>query len=245
MNPILRLEAASVERRGNLVVQRVGLTVTQGSWFGVIGANGSGKTSLLRALAGRLPFAAGQCLIDGSDIVDDRGARAERFGFAPPVDSLPDDLRVREVFELVGGDVAQIWPGLEPLRQALGLDSLLGRWIGDCSTGMRQRVAIALAFVGGHKLVILDEPFNWLDPVAIFDLRQALRSMVDDGLTLMTALHDLGTLVISCDAGVMLADGRVVMALDSDMLQHAAQNLQTFERQTIDLLRSGCGPRSF
>jgi ABC-2 type transport system ATP-binding protein len=87
--------------------------------------------------------------------------------------------------------------------------------------------------------VILDEPFNWLDPVAIFDLREALRDMVAGGLTLITALHDLGTLASACDAGLMLADGKVALALDEDILRAAAQNPQAFERQTIDRLRSG------
>lgn len=245
MSPVIRLDAASVERSGNLVVEKVDLAVGEGSWFGVIGANGSGKTSLLRALAGRLPFAGGRCLIGDKDMAGDRVARAERFGFSPPAETLPGDLRVREIFELVGGDIAQVWPRLGPVRRALALDGLVGRWTGDCSAGMRQRVAIGLAFAGGHQLVILDEPFNWLDPVAAYDLRQALRAMVDDGLTLMTALHDLGTLAISCDAGVMLADGRVAMTLDGDILKDAAQNPQAFERQTIDLLRSGTGRKSF
>jgi ABC-2 type transport system ATP-binding protein len=239
MNPIVRLDAASVERGGDLVVRQVDLAITEGAWFGVIGANGSGKTSLLRALAGRLPFAGGRCLIDDKDVAENRVARAERFGFSPPADTLPGDLRVREIFELVGGDIAKVWTRLGPVREALGLDALMGRWIGDCSAGMRQRVTIALAFAPGHPLVILDEPFNWLDPVASYDLRQALRAMVDEGLTLMTALHDLSTLAISCDAGVMLADGRVDMTLDGDILKDAAQYPQRFERQTIDLLRSG------
>lgn len=86
--------------------------------------------------------------------------------------------------------------------------------------------------------MILDEPFNWLDPVAVFDLRQSLRAMVDNGLTLMTALHDLGTLAVACDAGIMLASGNVAMELDSRLLKIAAQNPKAFERQTIDRLRS-------
>ncbi|MFT6571096.1 MAG: ABC-type multidrug transport system ATPase subunit [Sphingomonas echinoides] len=124
------------------------------------------------------------------------------------------------------------------LQAALGLAPLLDRWIGDCSAGMRQRIAIAAAFAGGHALVILDEPFNWLDPVAMFDLRETLRGMVDNGLTLVTALHDLATLATACDAGLMLADGRVAMTLDEDMLQAAARDPRAFERRTIDLLRS-------
>jgi ABC-2 type transport system ATP-binding protein len=63
--------------------------------------------------------------------------------------------------------------------------------------------------------------------------------MVDGGLTLITALHDLGTLASACDAGLMLADGKVALALDEDMLQTAARNPQAFERQIIERLRSG------
>jgi ABC-type multidrug transport system ATPase subunit len=103
---------------------------------------------------------------------------------------------------------------------------------------MRQRVAIALAFAGEPSLVILDEPFSWLDPVAAFDLRQALRTLVRGGLTLVTALHDLGTLATACDEGLMLADGRVALTIDRGMLEQASQDPQRFERQTIDLLRS-------
>jgi ABC-2 type transport system ATP-binding protein len=92
---------------------------------------------------------------------------------------LPDAVRGREVLELVGGNMETIWPRLGPSRGALDLDALLDRWIGDCSAGMQQRITIALAFVQGHTWVILDEPFNWVDPVAAFDLRQALRGIVE------------------------------------------------------------------
>lgn len=238
MNPAVLLAMSVVERNGQRVVHDVDLTVARGSWFGVIGANGSGKTSLLRALAGRLPFAAGSCLIEGEDLAADRASRAQRFGFSPPADKLPDALRARAVLEFVGGDIDGVRSRLGALHSALGLDPLLDRWIGDCSAGMRQRIAIAAAFAGGHSLVVLDEPFNWLDPVAIFDLRETLRVMVDGGLTLVTALHDLGTLATACDAGLMLADGRVAMTLDEDTLQTAARDPRAFERHTIDLLRS-------
>jgi ABC-type multidrug transport system ATPase subunit len=239
MNPAVDLAGAIVERGGQHVVQGVDLTIPRGSWFGLIGANGSGKTSLLRALAGRLPFAGGSCRVDGEELAEDRAARASRFGFSPPADKLPDALRGRDVLELVGGKVDEIRLRLGTLHEALGMAPLLDRWIGDCSAGMRQRIAVAAAFAGGHRHVILDEPFNWLDPVAIFDLREALRDMVAGGLTLITALHDLGTLASACDAGLMLVDGKVALALDEDKLRAAARNPQAFERQTIDRLRSG------
>ena len=238
MSVSVDLAGAMVERGGQQVVVGVYLTVAHGSWFGLIGANGSGKTSLLRALSGRLPFAAGSCRLDGEELAGDRKGRALRFGFAPPADKLPDAIRGRDALEIVGGTMDEIRSRLGTLYPALGLASLLDRWIGDCSAGMRQRIAIAAGFASGHSLVVLDEPFNSLDPVAVFDLREALRAKVDDGLTLITSLHDLFTLSSVCDAGLMLADGKVALTLDKDMLQAAALDPQSFERQTIDWLRS-------
>jgi ABC-type multidrug transport system ATPase subunit len=237
----LSIEQRSVRRGSALAVRGVDLAIDRGIWFGLIGANGSGKTSLLRAIAGRLPINGGRCLVDGDDLTSDRAARARHFGFAPPADTLSDALRVRELLELVGGDLAEVAQRLGTVGAALGIDALLGRWVAGCSAGMRQRIAIALAFAQGQRLVILDEPFNWLDPVAAFDLKQALRTMVGEGLTLVTALHDLGTLVTACDEGVMLAHGRVALRLDRAMLENAAQDPHGFEHRTIDLLRSGSG----
>lgn len=238
MNSAIVLKGAVVERGGRSVVHAVDLTVASGSWFGLIGANGSGKTSLLRALAGRLPFAGGSCQLGGEETGSDRAARAAFFGFSPPADTLPDALRGCDILELVGGNIEDVLLRLGPLNDALGLIPLLERWIGDCSAGTRQRIAIASAFAGGHAHVILDEPFNWLDPVAVFDLRQVLRQLVSDGLTLVTALHDLTTLAAACDVGLMLADGQAAMTLNEAMLRAGAQNPQALERQTIDALRS-------
>lgn len=229
---------ASVDRGSTRVLHGVDFTLSSGRWFGLIGANGSGKTSVLRALAGRLPFAAGSCVVDGIELAKDRKGRAEQFGFSPPADLLPEALRVRDLLALVGGDIDIARQRLGPIDHALGIDRLLDRWIGDCSAGMRQRVSLALAFAGGNAMVVLDEPFNWLDPVAAFDLRQALRSMVDDGLILITALHDLAILAAACDEGLMLADGHVALAMDGATLEQAAQAPREFEERTIGLLRS-------
>ena len=237
MTLAVRLDDVAVERGGLMAVQAVSMRVAESSWFGLIGANGSGKTSLLRALAGRLPFAGGRCWLGETDLTGDRQARAARFGFAPPADRLPGALRVRDLLVLAGGDVEQARERMGPVREALGIDSLLNRWVGDCSAGMRQRAAVALAFAGGQRQVILDEPFNWLDPVAAFDLREALRRIAGEGYTLITALHDLGTFAASCDAGLILADGKVALAIDAAALAEAAQAPHAFERRTIGLLR--------
>ena len=232
------LEQLQIRRGDRIVIRGIDLTIEAGRWFGLIGANGSGKTSLLRAMAGRLPIEDGRCTIGGDDLAADRHRRAQLFGFAPPPERLPGALRGGELLELVCGSSDEVQRRLGPVGEALGIDRLADRWIGNCSAGMKQRIALASAFVGGHDMVILDEPLNWLDPVAAFDFAQALRHKVDEGLTLITALHDLGTLVKSCGAGAMLSDGAVSLRLDPASLQHAAEDFGAFERRTIDLLRS-------
>lgn len=234
----IRIRNAVVLRGHVPAVNGVNADFTSGKWHGVIGANGSGKTTLLRAVAGRLPVASGECWIGGTDCAGDITARAREIGFAPSPEMLPPALRVKELLAIIAGSRGNYFATLSPLRKALGLENLLDRRVGTCSAGMRQRVAIACAFAAEQRIVILDEPFNWLDPVAAFELRAALRVMVSAGLTLITALHDLTTLVTSCDESTLLADGRVALALSQEEMRGAARDPVLFEQRTIGVLRS-------
>lgn len=234
----IELTDLSVNRGGIAAVNGIGLNMAATSWFGIIGSNGSGKTSLLRAVAGRLPISGGTCRINGADLTYDRAARAGLIGFAPPVEALPAALRARDALALAGSNLDQAIAAIGPLREALGIDALLDSWIGNCSAGMRQRLAIAAAFASGKSIVILDEPFNWLDPVASFDLKQVLQTMVrDNRLCLLTALHDLGTLAHDCDCGAMMRDGRIALGLSAADLQDARKDMRGFERRMIQSLR--------
>jgi ABC-2 type transport system ATP-binding protein len=244
MSAAIGLEGVSVDRGKTRAVDGVTLSMERARWFGLIGANGSGKTSLLRAISGRLPFAAGRCRLDGEDLTEDRAARAGRIGFAPTVEALPHALRTSDVLTLVAGDLDRAIENIGDLGSALGLEPLIDKWIADCSAGMRQRVAIAAAFAGGQDIVILDEPFNWLDPVAAFDVRQVLHAMVERGLTLVTALHDLATLTQSCDVGAVMAGGRFALTLSGEDLRDAGTDLPAFERRMVDTLRSSCRARA-
>ena len=230
-----------VWRGGTRAVDRVGFAIGSGQWVGVVGANGSGKTSLLRALAGRVEIASGEIIVDGEDRAADRFWRARAFGFAPEASALPQSLTGAELFAILlpegqGRDEAV----LAPLRAALAFDAFLHRRIGALSAGMRQRLAIYAAFLSPAGLVILDEPFNWLDPVCAFDTRAALRSLVtEQKLTLVTALHETGTLLQHCSAGILLSDGRVSRRLSQADLEEGAQDYAAFEAGLIAALRSG------
>ncbi len=238
---MIALDGLVVRRGGSVVIREVGLEVGEGRWFGILGANGSGKTSLLRAVAGRLAIAGGRCRLDGADVTADRHARAAAIGFAPPVESLPTALRVRDVLATLAGTPDGALHALGLLNDVLAIGALMDRRIGACSAGMRQRLSLACAFASGSRVVILDEPFNWLDPVAAFDLRRALRDEVGRGLTLVTALHDLTTFT-ACDSGALLGGGRVLLDVTAPMLHAAAADPAGFERDAIARLReSGLG----
>ena len=237
MTNALAISGLTVNRSGRPIVQHVSAAIARAGWFGVIGANGSGKTTLLRAIAGRLPIGGGSCMVFGDEQADDRGARAQAIGFAPPIEHLPSLLRVHELLDLAGDPVEVQQERNAELWQALGIGELLDVPAGECSSGMRQRAALALAFAVPSRIVILDEPFNWLDPVAAFDFRIALAQMVNEGLTLITALHDLTTLCGFCDSGIVLTKGRLSLQLDEARLRAGRNDAARFERELVAALR--------
>ncbi|MGW8142516.1 ATP-binding cassette domain-containing protein [Sphingomonas zeae] len=233
----IQIDGLQVVRGGNEAVRDASITIEGPGWIGLVGANGSGKTSLLRALAGRLDPTGGRICVDGVDRTADRAWRASFFGFAPWEDLLPDALTGRELIGVLENGESNLWEdaALSELRRALGLDVVAGRRLGDCSSGMRQRIAIGCAFTGGRRTIILDEPFNWLDPVAAFDLRRALRDLVDGGFTLISALQDLPSLLSFCSAGAVLRDGRIVATLSPE--DFGSENPRVLEEQILEHLR--------
>jgi len=237
MSAALAITDLNVNRGGAPIVHDVSAAVMPASWFGVIGANGSGKTTLLRAIAGRLPIARGSCALFGEECAQDRAARAQAIGFAPPIEHFPASLRLRQLLELAGDPIDVQQERNSDLWDALGLQELLDIPAGECSSGMRQRAAIALAFATLCRIVILDEPFNWLDPVAAFDVRAVLARMVTDGLALVTALHDLTTLCGFCESGIVLAKGRVSLTLNAAMLRAGRDDAARFESELVAALR--------
>jgi len=244
----LTVVGLDVTRGTTLAIHDITFTARGGEWLGIVGANGSGKTSLLRAIAGRLAIAGGSITADGRDVTGDRSWRARTIGFAPDAAMLPDRMTAAQLFGLLAdGRLDSGSCALTLLRAALGIDHLLDRRIGTLSSGNRQRIAVFAAFVAPapRRAVILDEPFNWLDPVCAYDLKQALAQLVGEGLTLITALHDLTSWATLCDQGILLADGIIANDLTAAQLAEGRRDLGRFEATIIERLRSsGVAPKA-
>lgn len=242
---LTRLEVAKlvVLRGDQPVVQALSLSIAGGGWTALVGANGCGKTTLLRAIAGRLPVAGGAILIDGIDLAGRREVLARSIGFAVSGETLPEALSPAELFSAVTWKQPRPADAIDaaPIFEALALDAYLDHQIGILSAGIRQRVALHCAFLLSPGIVVLDEPFNWLDPTVAYDLKVALSAATRRGLTLLTALHDTGSTIAYCDRLIMMNAGILVYDVAGEALRQASSAPAEFEAALVARLRKPIG----
>jgi len=234
----LEVRGLSVKRGGRRVVEAVSFAAPAGQWCGLIGVNGAGKTTLLRALAGRLPSEAGAVRLNGEALVSAE-ARAGRIAISTAPERLPGAVSFRRLaVEVARAHGAQPWPErLSPLKRALALDEIADPPIHSLSAGQKQRAAVYLSFLGAPEVVLLDEPFNALDPLIAFELKRALKGLAASGLILITALHDLPTVALHCDGGFLLSQGRLAETYDPTALAMARADPGRFEADVLERWR--------
>lgn len=185
-----------------------GLEVQPGELIGLVGPNGGGKTSLLRALA-RIEGASGIVAVDGEDIDEAPMARRRQLlSFLPASRDVTWPISARDVIRL-GLD----WddePRIEELIAQLELNELADRPVNRLSTGERARVLTARALAGKPKLLLLDEPLSNLDPYWVLRFIEIFEAAASSGHMVLAALHDLSQLDRFSRA-LLVSDGRVQM----------------------------------
>jgi len=205
--PLARLDHVG-RRFGDIVaVDDVTLDIAPGTLVGLLGPNGAGKTTLLSLLQGLRRPSAGRVELFGGNPVD---ARARRLlGSTPQETALPETLRVGEVIDYVGGHFAGRVPTSE-LAAEFGLSDLLRRQTGSLSGGQKRRVAVALAFVGRPRLVLLDEPTTGLDVDARRTLWDAIRRQHESGATVVVTSHYLDEIEALAQRVIVMGEGHVL-----------------------------------
>lgn len=216
---------------------------------GVIGANGCGKTTLLRCLAGVLPPGSGQVLHEGTDIaVLAPRERARRVALLPQSGLAPPGLSVRQL--VARGRTPWLRPFLpmtaadhaavERAMQAVGLADLATRPVDSLSGGQRQRAWIALVLAQESGTVLLDEPLNFLDLPHQAGLVQLLRDLRQERSIVMI-LHDLTVAARTCDHVLALRAGRLVASGTPAEVLAPGPLAQTFgiDFEVCDLPASG------
>jgi ABC-2 type transport system ATP-binding protein len=209
------IEVARLTKRfGDLTaVDDLSFSAPPGQVTAVLGPNGAGKTTTFRVLLGLARPTAGAALIDGQRYVAlDRprqkvGAVLESSGFHPTRTGR-DHLRVIAVTAGIPMD------RVDELLRFVGLARAADRRVGDYSAGMRQRLAVAAALLGGPSVVVFDEPTTGLDPEGVAWMRRLLREFAAEGRCVLVASHLLAEVVQVADRVVILARGRALREAD-------------------------------
>ena len=208
-----------------LVVKDVSFTVESGQLVGLIGLNGAGKSTTIKEIIGLLTPYQGEILIDGKSLVQDAENYRKKIGFIPETPSLYEELTLKEHLEVVAlaYDLTwdQAWSRVQGLLTVFRLDEKLDWFPVHFSKGMKQKVMIICAFMVEPSLLIVDEPFLGLDPVAISDLVNLLEEEKAKGTSILMSTHVLDSAEKMCDSFVILHQGQVRATGNLEELQHA------------------------
>ena len=212
------LEFAGLYKRfgGHVAVDHIDLIVPAGSFFGLVGPNGAGKTTSLSMAVGLLRPDGGTVRIFGHDVWADPVGAKTLIGVLPDGMALPDRLTGREILRYLGllrglpRDVVE--QRAAELLSVLELDDAETTAVVDYSTGMKKKITLATALLHSPRLLLLDEPFEAVDPVSAATIRTILQSFVAAGGSVIFSSHVMTLVEHLCDHLAVLAGGKVVAA---------------------------------
>jgi ABC-2 type transport system ATP-binding protein len=218
MSPVPALEFVALRREfaGVVAVDDIDLAVPTGSFTGIVGPNGAGKTTALSMAAGLLRPSAGRAMVHGIDMWHDPVAAKKILGV------LPDGLALPE--RLTGGELLTYWGRFRGMpadvvadRTAellrileLGEAEQLGTLVGEYSTGMRKKIGLATALLHTPRLLLLDEPYEAVDPVSARVLTAILRRFTASGGSIVITSHVMSLVEQLCDRVAIIARGQVL-----------------------------------
>ncbi|MEO7086732.1 MAG: ABC transporter ATP-binding protein [Gemmatimonadaceae bacterium] len=209
------VHALTVRYGGLVALDDVGFTVAAGSICALVGRNGAGKSTCLRVLAGLLPLTAGDVAVLGTDPFGESFPKRD-IGFLLDDQALFAYLTAAETLQLIasmyGLSATEREVRCADLLAFFDLDRNLNQLVDEYSTGMTRRLALAAAFIHAPKLLILDEPFETLDPVVVNRLKTLLTAFARGGGTVLLSTHLIGVVEAICDHVVILERGRVVLS---------------------------------
>jgi ABC-2 type transport system ATP-binding protein len=198
----------------HLAVDHIDLTVRAGSFFGFVGPNGAGKTTTLSMVSGLLRPDAGVVTAYGVDVWANATLAKRSLGILPDRLRLFDRLTGSEFLHHAGAlrglDRQTIVHRVGDLERAFGLEHSTTRLVSDYSAGMVKKIAIAAAMIHSPRLLVLDEPFESVDPVSAQVVIDILKKFAAAGGTVVLSSHSMDLIERVCDAVAIIADGRVL-----------------------------------
>jgi ABC-2 type transport system ATP-binding protein len=192
-----------------IAVQDLDLAVETGEVFGFLGPNGAGKSTTINMLLDYVRPTAGSAMVLGRDAQTASTSIHDDLGVLPERLSLWQRLTAREHVRLAA-DAKDVVVEPDRLLERVGVDDAADRAVGTFSTGMRQRLGLAMALVGDPELLLLDEPTTGLDPNGVQRLRDIVATEADRGTTVFFSSHVLQEVGTVCDRVAILREGTLV-----------------------------------
>ncbi len=195
-------------------VDNLSLTVQTGDIHGFIGHNGAGKTTTIRAAVGVMDFDGGEIFIDGHSVKKESVLCKSMTAYIPDNPDLYDYLTgiqylnyMGDIFNVSKKEREQL---IKKYADCFELTDNLGDLISSYSHGMRQKLTLIGAFIHQPRLMVLDEPFVGLDPVASFQLKNMMQELCDKGSAIFFSTHVLEVAEKLCDKIAIIKDGKLI-----------------------------------
>lgn len=191
------------------VLRGVTLEVGRGEAVALMGANGSGKSTVLRILGTLLKPNAGSAFVNGLDIVSDASAVRAQVGYLAHAPGLYDDLTARENLEFAADMLGLDHSSVESSLDRVGLAAMANNRARGFSAGMQRRLALARLIMRRSSVLLLDEPYSNLDEAGVEVMNSVIRDVLSRGGAALLALHELSPARGILDRTLVLADGRI------------------------------------
>jgi ABC-2 type transport system ATP-binding protein len=214
--PALALRGLAKRFGGKIAVNGISLDVPTGSFYGLVGPNGAGKTTTLSMATGMLRPDYGQVWVHGADVWAQPLEAKKLMGVLPDgvrlFDRLTGEQLVTYAGLLRGMDRGTVASRVADLLRALDLANDAGTLVVDYSAGMTKKIALASALIHAPRLLVLDEPFEAVDPVSAANIRDILHDYVASGGTVIVSSHVMDLVQRMCDHVAVIAQGNVLAA---------------------------------
>lgn len=207
------LEVKNINKRygKKMAMTDVSFQVEAGQIVGLIGLNGAGKSTTMRAITGLMRYDSGSVMFDGQRITFSNHQALDKMGNLIEYPAIYPNLTALEHLKLYAMDT-KTPADFQTLMRKTQIDgpNFGKRKAKQFSLGMKQRLGIAIALIRNPKLVILDEPMNGLDPQSVHDLRLLIRALADEGVAFLISSHLLDELQKLVDDVVIINNGKII-----------------------------------
>jgi ABC transporter related protein len=219
--PIITVDGLTKAYAGTPVVDGISFTVKAGEIFGLLGPNGAGKTTTLEMLEALRPIDAGRATIDGIDVAKHPKQIKQIIGIQLQSTTFYDKLTLREQLRMFASLYGQRVDA-DALLAKVQLSAKAGSYVEQLSGGQKQRFAIAATLVNQPKVLFLDEPTTGLDPQARRNLWELIKTIRDEGITIVLTTHYMDEAELLCDRLAIMDAGKIITI---DTPQHLIEQL--------------------